>query len=126
MKNSYIVNGKNVVDIIFDFPKRGKIKIRYFLLEDGTKIKANGTLMKIKCSICNTWHEYRFASRYENKIYICGSCRVKGELNPFFGKKHSQEFKDRLSNERKGTWCVGEKNPMFGKPCYYKMSEEEK
>ena len=40
MKNNYIVNGKNVIDIIFDLPKKGKSKIRYFLLEDNTKIKA--------------------------------------------------------------------------------------
>ena len=126
MKNNYIVNGKNVIDIIFDLPKKGKSKIRYFLLEDNTKIKANGTIMKIKCSICNLWHEYAFASRYEDKVYVCMSCNKKGSLNPFFGKKHSQELKDRLSAERKGKWNVGKDNPMFGKPCFYKMSEDEK
>lgn len=30
MKNNYIVNGKNVSDIVLDFPKRGKLKIQYF------------------------------------------------------------------------------------------------
>lgn len=54
------------------------------------------------------------------------SCNKKGKLNPFFGKKHSQELKDRLSKERKGVWCVGENNPMFGKSCYYNMTPEEK
>lgn len=43
-----------------------------------------------------------------------------------YGKKHSDELKQRLSSERKGVWGVGENNPMFGKPCYYNMTDEEK
>ena len=49
-----------------------------------------------------------------------------GEKNAFYGKKHSDEMKKRLSKERKGVWGVGNKNAMFGRPCYYKMSEEQK
>jgi hypothetical protein len=44
--------------------------------------------------------------------------------NPFKGKKHSEEFKSRLSSERKGTWYLGEKNKMFGKK--FKSVIEEK
>lgn len=36
-----------------------------------------------------------------------------GELNPFYGKKHTEEFKKWLSNKRKIEY-VGENNPNFG------------
>jgi len=40
--------------------------------------------------------------------------RLIGEKNPMFGKKHSDESKKKISEERKGK-SFGEKNPMFGK-----------
>lgn len=125
MKNKYIIDNKSVVDIVWGSGKRGGC-IRYFLLEDGNKIKANGTYVLILCTKCNTYHRCRFLSRHEEKPYICKSCNVSGENNPFYGKKHPDEFKQKLSNERKGKWGVGENNAMFGKPCFYKMSDEEK
>jgi hypothetical protein len=36
---------------------------------------------------------------------------LAGELNPFYGKKHTETFKKYLSDSRKG-----ELNPMFGLP----------
>jgi len=35
----------------------------------------------------------------------------KGDNNPFFGKTHTDEFKNSLSESRKGSL-----NPMYGKP----------
>jgi hypothetical protein len=52
-----------------------------------------------------------------------------GELNPFFGRKHSDEQRARWSEERKGTF-VGPENPNYGKfgpshPSYgHSMSPE--
>jgi len=37
-----------------------------------------------------------------------------GNENPMFGKNHSQETKNKISNSNKGKY-VGDKNPMFGK-----------
>lgn len=37
-----------------------------------------------------------------------------GELNPFFGRKHSEEQRARWSEQRKGTF-LGEDNPNYGK-----------
>lgn len=44
-----------------------------------------------------------------------------GEDNPFFGKKHSQETKDKIGAANKGR-LKGNKNPMYGTT----MSEEHK
>jgi hypothetical protein len=53
-----------------------------------------------------------------NKFYLCAKCRNKGEKNPFYGKKHSDELKNKFSKERKGICSVGEKNPMFKRSVY--------
>lgn len=46
-----------------------------------------------------------------------------GELNPFYGKKHTKETKEKISRSNKGKpGLVGEKNGMFGK----KLSTETK
>ena len=45
----------------------------------------------------------------------------KGQNNPMFGRKHTQETKNLFSKTRKGVF-KGKKNPMFGK----KHSEETK
>ena len=37
-----------------------------------------------------------------------------GEGNPFYGKKHSEETKQKISNNRKGK-CAGENHPFYGK-----------
>lgn len=77
----------------------------------------------------------------KDKVYLCLSCRNKGERNsmfgkkhkpetidkfknsrsginnPFYGKKHSDETKVRVSNKNKGR-LVGEKNPMYNTNVY--------
>ncbi len=76
----------------------------------------------IKCSTCGQLKKIKSIRFYNNshidKKYECSSCRLKGEKNPFFGKKHSEELKKKRSEERRGTWGVGEKNGMFGKTNY--------
>lgn len=37
-----------------------------------------------------------------------------GEKNSFYGKKHTDETKQKISNSRKGK-CVGKENPFYGK-----------
>ena len=39
---------------------------------------------------------------------------MKGENNPFYGKKHTEETKQKISENRKGK-CAGEEHPMYGK-----------
>lgn len=38
---------------------------------------------------------------------------MKGENNPFYGKKHTQETKNLISRKNKGR-CSGKRNPMHG------------
>ena len=55
----------------------------------------------------------------ENNNYLCRSCRNKGENNPMFGKKWS----DEMRNERSIRYS-GENNPMFGISVYDKWVEK--
>ena len=38
----------------------------------------------------------------------------RGEGNPFYGKHHTEESKQKISESRKGQ-CSGEKHPFYGK-----------
>ena len=125
MKNNYIVNEKKVLDIILKPTKKGKFHmVEYFLLDDGTEVKADRCEIQVQCHECGKWKSYKYGKRYEEKEYLCFSCRSKGERNSFYGKKHSIEFRKHLSDERKGCWCVGENNPMYGKNAEDYMTPE--
>lgn len=44
-----------------------------------------------------------------------------------YGKTHSKESRDKIRQTRKKNECgVGSKNSMYGRPCYYNMSNTEK
>lgn len=61
---------------------------------------------EIECCRCKSWLARRCLTyKLMTEIYTCMSCKNTGEGNSFFGRKHSDEFKDRLSSERKGTWA---------------------
>ena len=89
---------------------------KVYIFEDGSFIKATETKNKNFKYICCECGCEKFSTtkpEYSNKPYICNTCRGLNH-NPFKGKKHSQEFKDKLSKERIGVYA-GEKNPMYGK-----------
>lgn len=79
--------------------------------------------IQIKCSKCN---RIDYINLYNKRLIteprICQTCNKIGELNPFYGKKHTEELKKQRSLERKGKWCIGENNGFYGK----KHSEELK
>jgi len=64
-----------------------------------------------------------------NKISKKGA--QSGELNPFYGKKHSDDARKKISENTNREWmntaeykakvskqCSGKGNPMYGKICY--------
>lgn len=114
MKNLYLYNELKIIDLVERNTKWSKHR-KMFILENGDEIKAYGLAVKIYCSECKQYFDIVFAARYEDKPYKCPHCRQIGENNSFYGRKHSDEFKQRLSMERKGVWGVGEKNSMYGK-----------
>lgn len=64
-------------------------------LESNPNWKNGIYLEKITCKCGN---------RKSYSAKVCGKCRDKtGKNNPFFGKKHNQQTKERLSNLKKGT-----------------------
>ena len=91
---------------------------KVYVFEDGTFIKASNTIgkkFKYICSECGCESlSTTKPDQTKTDEYICPKCRGLNH-NPFSGKKHTQEFKDKLSSERKGVWFVGEKNAMYGK-----------
>ena len=55
--------------------------------------------------------------------------KFKGKNNPFYGKKHTEETKQKISKNRKGQ-CSGENHHFYGKKHTQeelkKMSENRK
>lgn len=74
------------------------------------------------CLECN--HEILYKSKQgfekaNQKNTLCKACNVKGDRNPFYGKHHTNEYKDYASQNRKESGKYdGERNPMYGKSIY--------
>ena len=106
--------------------KKGKKVFIY--LDNGSIIQKSellGQEIEIECLECHKKIKLKFYNGLLKRKYICQKCLHIGERNPFYGKKHSQELKDKLSKERKGVWYIGEKNPMYGIDVKTKMSFEK-
>ena len=116
MINEIYYNGQEIIG------RDKKGKYCWFILKGGEKISSaifrdKNTYIEIKCHECNKLFRvklYGGKNGLLNRKYICQSCCKIGDKNGFYGQKHSQEFKQRLSEERKGTWGVGSKNAMYG------------
>lgn len=116
MKSLLVFGDKKIIEVGKDSG------LSTFLTEDGVKHyfrdNKNGVYSKCECG-----HSYQIRassklSEFRDRTYFCKSCSKKGSRNAFFGKKHDQKFKDRLSQERKGKWYLGEIAPMYGKSIY--------
>jgi Putative endonuclease segE, GIY-YIG domain/NUMOD3 motif len=56
--------------------------------------------------------------------HLAGIPKKTGEDHPLFGKERSPEIREKISKGNKGKQA-GEKNPMFGKPCFFNMTDDE-
>jgi len=81
----------------------------------GEKIKVSSNNKSITC---------RNYFNAVNKQSLCKKCGIesqKGEGNPFYGKKHSDESKQKISNSRVGK-ATGERNSMANPKWRQKVS----
>jgi len=60
----------------------------------------------------NHWWE-NSSEEARNKANLIRSQKMKGENNPFYGKKHSRETRDKLSFN--ASQRIGKNNPFYGK-----------
>ena len=79
-----------------------KLKIWSKKGKENYNYKHGHTLIEIFCSDCNK----KLKTVYkENKIFYCKSCNAKRRIkdkNPFYGKTHTEEFKKKMSESKKG------------------------
>ena len=119
------IGDKRIVGITkTDVPNdNGRIRknTKVFILDDNTYVRCTSVdKFKYICDECGIEYEtktrpdsiFNFGKENE-RPYICNRCRGLNH-NPFKGKKHTDEYKKRMSEERKGVWGVGEKNAMYG------------
>ena len=118
MVNKIYINDVLVAEYI-----RGKSKrnpTNYQLTGGGfcTKDDLRDVKVEIQCNGDGSLYKIRsITSAHLNRPYF--GFRWRGlNQNPFKGKRHSDELKKRLSSERRGSWYVGENNPMFGRTNY--------
>jgi G:T-mismatch repair DNA endonuclease (very short patch repair protein) len=108
--------------------KRKTGKYTFFQLEDGSEISSSQLYkerISIKCHMCGSCFEINFYQGKNGLLkrkYKCFVCLTTGSNNPFYGKKHSEEFKNKLSVERKGKWYIGSKNKMYGRCIWRELS----
>lgn len=120
MLNNMYVNGIKILNVT-----GGDIN-----LENGTIVKKSKTPVEVECSVCKKLCKIKsiYGGKYSplKRKHKCFTCNKMGAKNPFYGKKHTEEFKKNLSDQRKGTWYVGKKNSMYGVNVWDSYSEERK
>lgn len=116
MKNKIFINNK----LIKKIEKIGKFK--KFIFEDSFMLKKDFKNFEIECNVCNTKTKLNcLTKKHLDFKYLCISCGKKGELNHFYGKKHSEKSIRQMKEIKLGMYDK-EKNPFYGK----KHSEETK
>lgn len=118
MKNIIQIDGKKLVECRVGNSKTNPTK---YILEDGSeilKLDLRSHFTKIQCVGDQSWYEIKsITSAHLSRPYF--GARWRGiHQNPFKGKRHSEDHKRRLSEERSGVWGVGKNNAMYGKTNY--------
>jgi len=104
---------KNTKEILKERNKKGRVV--NCLFESGRNItmgELNKLDTEIQCLTCNQWKPVSLYSGRIDNPFNCQSCNCSGDNNPFYGKKHSVESKNKMSNS---TNHHGENNPFYGK-----------
>lgn len=115
MKTLIKIKNKQVINC---FKKNNRI---ICTLNSGEIIYGNSEISTAHCDCGKTYVIKSVNKLYElmnEKKYFCSTCSKIGTKNPFYGKKHSHEFKNKLRSERKNKWGMGKNNGMFNKTNY--------
>jgi|SaaInlStandDraft_4_1057021.scaffolds.fasta_scaffold34844_2 very-short-patch-repair endonuclease len=100
------LNGSRVVS------KNSRKRENVYLLENGVEITFKDIKkIEAECPDCKKLRFVKTLSWYLiNKIPRCCHCNSLGNRNPFYGKKHTQETKDKIGSKNKGNI-----SPFYGK-----------
>lgn len=114
MINDIYLNDSMLIKI----EKRGRTNLYYLASGEILLGKKEIKKIEIKCYQCNTKRSLGRLNDYnlKNKT-VCSKCKSIGIANPFYGKKHKQISKEKISKQNKNR-LIGDKNPMFGKSVF--------
>lgn len=114
MINSIYLNGSMLVSI----KKLGR-ENNYELYDGRVLIgKKQIQTIEVECDKCKSRRSLSAINDYNlKKKTLCSKCKSSGEANAFYGKKHTNETKKKISKQNKGK-LVKDKNPMFGKTVF--------
>jgi very-short-patch-repair endonuclease len=104
-------------------------KINWVSLANGKKVKRTELIspyFSIECCECKKQKYINCYHGIDKKIYFCQSCSKLGERNGFFGKKHTEEYKQKRSQDRKGKWKAWNKGIKMPEEWYKRLSEKRK
>lgn len=92
------INGIRLINKI----KQGKTVL--YILEDGQKINRKNIIkVETECKICKQKRTIKRLHYYNlKKETTCCKCNAIGEKNPFYGKKHTKESRNKISIKNTG------------------------
>jgi G:T-mismatch repair DNA endonuclease (very short patch repair protein) len=111
MRNIYYYNNCEAERILEES------KYKYLILKNGDKIpwkNLKKPMFEAECTTCKKRVSMNYYNGLERKTYICPSCARSGELHPMYGRNHTEESKQKMSDSNKGKYD-GEKNPFYGR-----------
>ena len=84
-------------------------------LDDGSCVQISKIQkIAVQCNKCKKLKNRKTYRHAFKTYFICSRCHTIGSKNPFYGKKHSQESKNKILNSIKGQRS-GSKNSFYGK-----------
>lgn len=101
--------------------KDERIKLEQYLLNEETY----SDKMLNTVTVNNTWvneRNHAMVETYKNTLSEIASQKT-GELNPFYGKRHSEETKEKLRQYRMGTENTSAHSPVVINGVYYKSQQ---
>jgi hypothetical protein len=112
---------------ILSIQRQGRVNC--VTLANGEKAKRTELkkpFFSIECHECKKQKYINCYHGIDKKLYLCQSCGKLGERNGFFGKKHTEEYKQKVSQERKGKWKAWNKGIPMSLEARKKLSEYRK